>query len=377
MSASSDSICNIKYMDLFSGIGGHALALKGIAEPAGFCEINPFARSILEKNFSGVPIFNDVETLPSDFNLDQNNIKILTASFPCQDISPAGCGKGILEGTRSGLVWKVFDFMDNCCPNLEVVFMENSSALRNHGLQKIVEAFNDRGFRVAWGNLAASHLGARHRRTRIWIMAMKNDKTLNEITDEILIESEKHACEYPFKQLEKDIPRLREKIKLHKQNDAVRRWSALGNAIVPCVAKFAFARLLMRMRSNQNLQGELGFLIKKKIKHQKSDSSEYDDGESSEYPFLDLPNYPGYDTPQKTRMWLTPIHNSRHFLPNRSYGPGIRGVGMFATRVFYEKGTADMFGYSLNEVGNIRKQLELNPNWIEGLMGFPMEWTKK
>jgi hypothetical protein len=57
----------MKHLDLFSGIGGFALAARwaGI-ETVAFCEIEEFPRKVLEKNFPGVPIHHDIRT----FNID-------------------------------------------------------------------------------------------------------------------------------------------------------------------------------------------------------------------------------------------------------------------------------------------------------------------
>lgn len=72
------------HLDLFSGIGGFALAARwaGI-ETIGFCEIDPFCQKVLAKNFPNVPIHGDVRT----FHLGENEthgkgIDILTAGFP-------------------------------------------------------------------------------------------------------------------------------------------------------------------------------------------------------------------------------------------------------------------------------------------------------
>lgn len=46
----------VRHLDLFSGIGGFALAAQmvGGIETVAFCEIDPWARKMLAKNFPGV-----------------------------------------------------------------------------------------------------------------------------------------------------------------------------------------------------------------------------------------------------------------------------------------------------------------------------------
>ena len=53
---------------------------------------------------------------------------LLTYSFPCQDLSKAGLGKGMAKGsgTRSGMLWEVERILDECNGNLpQVLLMEN------------------------------------------------------------------------------------------------------------------------------------------------------------------------------------------------------------------------------------------------------------
>ena len=57
----------MNHLDLFSGIGGFALAAqrtwKDDLNIVGFCEIEPYARKVLDKNFPGIPIYEDIKKL--------------------------------------------------------------------------------------------------------------------------------------------------------------------------------------------------------------------------------------------------------------------------------------------------------------------------
>lgn len=82
-----------RHLDLFSGIGGFALACRmvGGIETVGFCEIDPWARHVLSKNFPGIPIHEDVKTLnPNEYA----PIELITGGYPCQPFSYAGKRKG-------------------------------------------------------------------------------------------------------------------------------------------------------------------------------------------------------------------------------------------------------------------------------------------
>lgn len=52
---------------------------------------------------------------------------IMTYSFPCQDLSLAGLGKGMARdsGTRSGMLWEVERILDECENLPQILLMEN------------------------------------------------------------------------------------------------------------------------------------------------------------------------------------------------------------------------------------------------------------
>lgn len=95
----------MRYMDLFSGIGGFALGLKqaGIEfEEHWFSEIDKNAINIYKKHFLNAKELGDVRAIR-----DFSGIKadIITFGFPCQDLSVAGKRRG-LAGDRSGLFFE-------------------------------------------------------------------------------------------------------------------------------------------------------------------------------------------------------------------------------------------------------------------------------
>src|SRR4051812_2488127 len=91
----------LRHLDLFSGIGGFALAARMVGgyETVAFCEIEPYCQSVLRKHWPDVPIYDDVRSLSGR---DIRACDVLTGGFPCQDVSNAGKRAGI-DGERSGL----------------------------------------------------------------------------------------------------------------------------------------------------------------------------------------------------------------------------------------------------------------------------------
>ena len=77
------------HLDLFSGIGGFALAAKWAGyETIQFVEIDPFCHKVLKKHWPDVPIHSDIKTF--DVTKYNGSIDLITGGFPCQPYSVAG-----------------------------------------------------------------------------------------------------------------------------------------------------------------------------------------------------------------------------------------------------------------------------------------------
>lgn len=56
----------MKHLDLFSGIGGFALAAQWLGiNTSQFVEVDPYCQKVLKKNFPGIPIHDDITTFTS------------------------------------------------------------------------------------------------------------------------------------------------------------------------------------------------------------------------------------------------------------------------------------------------------------------------
>lgn len=155
-------------LDLFAGIGGFSLGLErtGQFRTVAFCEANKNCRRVLEKHWPDVPIFDDVRLLTKE-DLDER-VDVITGGFPCQDISTAGPGAG-LAGARSGLWFEYARLIDELRPKAAII--ENVSALRSRGLDKVLGSLAALGYDAEWHCLPASAFGAEHPRDRVWIIA--------------------------------------------------------------------------------------------------------------------------------------------------------------------------------------------------------------
>ena len=167
----------LKILDAFAGIGGFSYAaerLVGGYKTKQFIEINEYCQSVLKKNFPNIPIHDDIKT----FKAKRGEYDVLTAGFPCQDISVAGQQRGIGEGTRSGLFYEVIRLIREIRPKF--VLLENVRNLLSHKggetFQEVLFQIAKSGYSAEWSVVSAKDVGACHRRERIWIIAYPNSE---------------------------------------------------------------------------------------------------------------------------------------------------------------------------------------------------------
>lgn len=165
----------MKVLDLFAGIGGFSFGLECAGfETVAFCEIDEHAQAVLHKHWPGVPIFPDVNLLSCR---DLPGIDVITAGFPCQDLSKAG-GQAGIHGERSGLWSEVIRLTDELRPSY--VILENVPTLRSKGLIYILQALEQIGYDAEWHVVPASAVGAFHCRERLWVIAYPSDEHRKE-----------------------------------------------------------------------------------------------------------------------------------------------------------------------------------------------------
>lgn len=164
----------IKVLDLFSGIGGFALAerMLGGFETVAFCEIDNYCQQVLAKNFPNTPIFNDVTTLTVDTLRLRgiNEINAVIGGFPCQGNSTANTkGKG-LKDLRSGLWFEMLRIIKQTQPRYVVV--ENVPPTENRRWDITARAgLEELGYTVCALPISAAEVGANHLRKRLFIVA--------------------------------------------------------------------------------------------------------------------------------------------------------------------------------------------------------------
>jgi len=150
------------HLDLFSGIGGFALAAASAGYTTiGFSEIEPYACKILKRHWPDVPNHGDIR------NIRGVRADLITGGFPCQPYSLAGQRRGASDDRA---LWpEMLRVIDDAKP--EWVLGENVAGIITLELDRVLSDLEGIGY-AAWPLvIPACALDARHRRDRIWIVA--------------------------------------------------------------------------------------------------------------------------------------------------------------------------------------------------------------
>lgn len=159
---------------LFAGIAGIELGLHD----AGFrsvllCDNAESAQAVLRDHFPDVPIVKDVRDLKR-----LPPAQILTAGFPCQDLSMAGRKTGI-NGRNSGLVGEVFRLLRARESNPRWLLLENVPYMlhldRGEGMRFLTQSLETLGFSWAYRVVDARAFGVPQRRQRVILVASRTE----------------------------------------------------------------------------------------------------------------------------------------------------------------------------------------------------------
>lgn len=230
----------IRHLDLFSGIGGFALALENVFEKVEhvFCEIDPFCHKILNKHWPTSTIYKDVKTLKAH---GDSRADIITGGFPCQPFSTAGRRRGTEDDRH---LWpQMARIIGEFKPSW--VIAENVSGLlaQERGLvfEQVCTDLEGQGYETMAFVIPACSTNAPHKRDRIWIIAHANGE--RRVKDafqkgqhrEVLSKRTRNLDDLPIG-IKQSPPSIRGYDGLSSRLDES-RVKALGNAIVPQVAE--------------------------------------------------------------------------------------------------------------------------------------------
>ena len=171
---STDSVISTKLVvaGLFAGVGGLEEGFRPAGhESAMLCEFDPLARHVLRKHFPDAKITTDVTALKGLPDCD-----VLTAGFPCQDLSQVGRRRGI-SGPNSGLIESVFYLLRGQKSPPRWVVLENVPFMlsldRGHAIRFVTGALEEMGYSWAYRTIDARAFGLPQRRRRVILIASK------------------------------------------------------------------------------------------------------------------------------------------------------------------------------------------------------------
>lgn len=161
----------MKHLDLFSGIGGFALAARWAEiETVQFVESDTFCQKVLKKNFPGIPVHSDIRNFRTTEKID-----IITAGFPCQPFSQAGKKRG--KNDERYLWNETFGIIDECSPKW--IIIENVPGFIPMELDNLCADLEAENYTPETFVLPACAAFAPHRRDRLWIIAYLNSDRSN------------------------------------------------------------------------------------------------------------------------------------------------------------------------------------------------------
>lgn len=236
----------VRHLDLFSGIGGFALAARmaGGIETVGFCEIDPWAQKVLAKNFPGVPIHDDVKTLEGN---EHGTIELITGGYPSQPFSLAGERRG--EEDDRHLWPEVLRITQRCQPRW--LLCENVAGHITMGLDKVLSDLARIGYTSQPVIIPACAVGAHHRRDRVWIIANSDREGLPQ-RSRIYPRTTRENSGAVFAGIDTGHGKPGMGRAVHGIPGRVDRLRGLGNAIVPQVAA-EILRAMMGVDSLTNI----------------------------------------------------------------------------------------------------------------------------
>ena len=220
----------MKFVDLFAGMGGFHLALKGLGHECVFAsDSDATLQKLYRLNFPEAKdlMHGDIRKCKKDVPPHD----ILCAGFPCQPFSKSGSQDGLEDKTRGTLFHEIVYILKRHRPGY--VILENVGNFERHDKgrtwQIVRKSLEKLGYNVhgtehvasgGHGLISPHHLGYPHSRERFFIVA-----SLQRLSDD------------PFPQRERDrITSLRDIVQpTGELNEADRREVALTKQQVRCI----------------------------------------------------------------------------------------------------------------------------------------------
>lgn len=159
----------MKYVSLFSGIGGFDLALNRLGHECVYAnDFDKYCKITYDKNFEHKLDTTPIENVPTNTIPDHD---ILVGGFPCQSFSIAGKRRGF-DDTRGTMFFEIARILRDKRPRYFI--LENVKGLLSHDsgktFQTILKVLSDLGYECQWQVLNSKNFGVPQNRERVFIV---------------------------------------------------------------------------------------------------------------------------------------------------------------------------------------------------------------
>jgi DNA (cytosine-5)-methyltransferase 1 len=173
-------MAEVKYIDLFCGIGGFRYALDSPNIRCVFSsDIDPDARLSYARNWGEEPS-GDIAQIEAQAIPEHD---LLCGGFPCQPFSISG-NQGGFEDARGTLLYEILRIAQHHQPR--VLFLENVKNFLSHGggetLVKTIELLNRAGYKVHYSLLNASRYGVAQKRERVYFVCFRKELGIEDFS---------------------------------------------------------------------------------------------------------------------------------------------------------------------------------------------------
>lgn len=233
---------------LFTGRGGFEAAAEDLGiNTIWNCEINPWLRGKLKKLYPNSYQYGNVKYVKN-----ATPPHIITAGFPCQDISVANPNAKGIHDSKSGLWFETARIIGECQP--PYVILENSSQLLTRGFEYVLSELSKFGYDVEWNCLRACDFGYPHQRKRVYVIAYPRSNRPQQVVFRpietvslsrswtptpayIRVSNERAKAFRDFTTIQRH----------HVVQNFGRELHAYGNAVMPVIAEYLFQCILYHM----------------------------------------------------------------------------------------------------------------------------------